>query len=224
MNFISHRYASIKISYARQNQYKTDLLAFLVHLSEFTHFFIAQRKSVKHFLLFKNDHIEYVFVILLNCLIKKFFFRSKFIEYGNGILAAIVLVTCPCDVLYEQLENIVRRSARLLTKVNWLNIIRPDWFDVNYEIRPQVQTFLTIKNLIETQQNNFSIDKLVTLVIENSELDLYKSVMIRFVMHEEKWELIYLFVKYQHDWSFFNTQSTKVKHKNFSYQNFYLYL
>jgi hypothetical protein len=65
MNFIYHRYASIKISYARQNQYKTDLLAFLVHLSEFSHYFINQKNSNKHLLLFKNDNIEYVSKILL---------------------------------------------------------------------------------------------------------------------------------------------------------------
>jgi hypothetical protein len=60
MNFIYHRYASIKISYARQNQYKTDLLAFLVHLSEFSHYFINQKPSHKQFLLFQNNTIEYV--------------------------------------------------------------------------------------------------------------------------------------------------------------------
>lgn len=60
MNFISHRYASIKISYSRQSQYKTDLLAFLVHLSEYSHYFINQNNFKQDFLLFKNDHIEYV--------------------------------------------------------------------------------------------------------------------------------------------------------------------
>jgi hypothetical protein len=60
MNFIYHRYASIKISYARQNQYKTDLLAFLVHLSEYSHYFINQKNSNEEFLLFKNDQIGYV--------------------------------------------------------------------------------------------------------------------------------------------------------------------
>jgi hypothetical protein len=63
MNFILHRYSSIKISYARQNQYKFDLLAFLVHLTEFTHFFINQNKIIKQFLLFKHDSLEYVFFI-----------------------------------------------------------------------------------------------------------------------------------------------------------------
>ena len=60
MKFIYQRYASIKISYARQNQYKSDLIAFLVHLSEFSHYFINQKTSIQHFLLFKNEHIEYV--------------------------------------------------------------------------------------------------------------------------------------------------------------------
>ena len=66
MTFISHRYASIKISYARQNQYKSDLLAFLVHLSEFSHYFINQRSSNKHFLLFQMDSIEYVLTIRIS--------------------------------------------------------------------------------------------------------------------------------------------------------------
>ncbi|CAF4735586.1 unnamed protein product, partial [Rotaria sp. Silwood2] len=127
MNFIYHRYASIKISYARQNQYKIDLLALLVHSSQYTHYFINKRNAIKQYLLFNNDNIE-----------------SIFFEYGNRILAAIVLVTCPCDLLYEQLQNIVHRSTRVLPKLNWLTIIRPDWFDVNYEMRSQVQTFLTI--------------------------------------------------------------------------------
>jgi len=100
--------------------------------------------------------------------------------------------------------------------MNWLNIIRPDWFDVNYEIRSQVQTYLIIKNLIETRENQFSIDKLMKIVIENSELDSYRSVMIHLIMQYEQWELIHLFVKHEHDWSFLNTQSTKVKHENFS--------
>jgi hypothetical protein len=58
MKFIYHRYASIKISYARQNQYKTDLLAFLVHSSEFTHYFINQKTKTDQFLLFQHDNIE----------------------------------------------------------------------------------------------------------------------------------------------------------------------
>jgi hypothetical protein len=39
--------------------------------------------------------------------------------------------------------------------------------------------------------------------------------MIHLIMREEKWDLIYLFVKYQHDWSFLNTQLTKVQDKHF---------
>jgi len=100
-----------------------------------------------------------------------FFLRSKFLEYGNGVLAAIVLATCLCDLLYEQLQNIVHQSTRLLTKMNCLNIIQPDWFDMNYEIRTQVQTYFIIKNIIETRENKFSINKLVKLLIKNSELD-----------------------------------------------------
>jgi hypothetical protein len=212
MNFIYHRYASIKISYARQNQYKTDLLAFLVHLSEFSHYFINQKISIKQFLIFQNDNIEYVLEIIIMLLFsKRLVFRSKFLEYGNGILSAIVLVTCPCDLLYEQLQNIVHQSTKLLTKLNWLNIIRPDWFDMNYEIRVQVQTFLTMKNIVETQQNNFPVDMLVSLVIENSELDSYQSIIIQLIMKNEQWELINLFVKHQRDWSFMRTPSTKVK-------------
>ena len=60
MNFMYHRYGSMKISYARQNQYKVDLLAFLVHLSEFAHYFLEQKPSNKQFLLLKNNAIEYV--------------------------------------------------------------------------------------------------------------------------------------------------------------------
>lgn len=66
MNFISNRYSSIKISYSRQNQYKTDLLAFLVHLSEYSHYFLNQKISNKSFFLFQNDHIEYVYFIFLH--------------------------------------------------------------------------------------------------------------------------------------------------------------
>ncbi|CAF1007122.1 unnamed protein product [Rotaria sordida] len=193
MNFIYHRYVSIKISYARQNQYKTDLLAFLVHSSQFTHYFINKKNSIKQYLLFNNDNIE-----------------SKFFDYGNRILAAIVLVTCPCDLLYEQLQNIVHRSTKVLPKLNWLAIIRPDWFDINYEMRSQVQTYLTTENIIATQQNNFPIDKLVTIVIENSELDSYRPAMVHLIMQYEQWELIYLFVKYEHDWSFLHNQSTQL--------------
>jgi hypothetical protein len=133
------------------------------------------------------------------------------LEYGNGILSAMVLVTCPCDLLYEQLQNILHQSTKLSTKLNWLNIIRPDWFDMNDEIRLQVQTFLTIKNIVETQQNNFPVDMLVSLVIEISELDAYQSIIIQLIMKNEQWELINLFVKHQHDWSFMHTPSTKVK-------------
>ncbi|CAF1278092.1 unnamed protein product [Adineta steineri] len=194
MNFIYHRYASIKISYARQNQYKTDLLATLVYFSEYTHYFINYKNSTKEFLLFKNENVE-----------------SKFLEYGNGILAAVVLVTCPCDILYEQLDNIiVQRSTNLLTKLNWLNIIRPDWFDMNNEIRIQVQTYLTMKNFLETQQNNFPIDRLVSLLIENSELDTYQSLIIQLIIKNEQWELIDLFVTYTRDWTFIHNLPTKL--------------
>jgi len=150
-----------------------------------------------------------------------FFLRSKFVEYGNEILAAIVLVTCPCDLLYEQLQNIVHRSSSLLPKFNWLNIIRPDWFDMNYEIRSQVQTYLIIKNLIETREINFSIDKLMKIVIENTELDSYRTVIIHLIMHNEQWELINLLVKHEHDWIFLNTQTTKVKYLKIFFRRFF---
>lgn len=140
-----------------------------------------------------------------------FFVRSRFFEYGNGILSAIVLVTCPCDLLYEQLQNIVHHSTKLLPKINWLNIIRPDWFDMNYEIRTQVQTFLTMKNIVETQQTHFPIDMLVSFVIENSDLNAYQSIIIALIMKNEQWELINVFVKYQRDWSFMTTLTIKVK-------------
>jgi hypothetical protein len=109
--------------------------------------------------------------------------------------------------------------------MNWLNIIRPDWFDMNYEIQSQVQTYLIIKNIIETRENNFPVDKLMKVVIENSELDSYRSTtMIHLIMQYEQWELLNLLVKHEHDWSFLNTQSTKVKHKNCLEKNFYFYL
>lgn len=60
MNFIYHRYGSTKISYARQNQYKVDLLAFLVHSSEFAHYFLENKSRNKLFLLLKKNAIEYV--------------------------------------------------------------------------------------------------------------------------------------------------------------------
>ena len=55
MNFISHRYSSIKISYARQSQYKVDLLAFLVHISEFTHYFFVENKSEPKYVLLQSS-------------------------------------------------------------------------------------------------------------------------------------------------------------------------
>jgi hypothetical protein len=109
--------------------------------------------------------------------------------------------------------------------MNWLNIIRPDWFDMNYEIRTQVQTYLILKNIIQTRQNNFSIDKLIKIVIENSELDSYRSGMIHLIMEYEQWELINLLVEHEHDWTFLNTQSTKVKYENFLLKRFlFIYL
>jgi len=140
----------------------------------------------------------------------RFHLRLKFIEYGNQILAAIILVTCPCDLLYEQLETIAQRSTKLPTKMNWLNIIRPDWFDVNYEMRSQVQTYLIVKNIVETRENRFFNDISVKLVLENTELDSYRSVVIHHMMQYEQWKWIQLLVKYEHDWSFLHTQSTKV--------------
>ncbi|CAF5223291.1 unnamed protein product, partial [Rotaria magnacalcarata] len=111
--------------------------------------------------------------------------------------------------MYEQLQSIVHRPAKLLSKLNWLAIIRPDWFDVDYQMRSQVQTFLTLGNIVSTQQNSFPIDKLVTFVIENFELDTYGSDMAHMIMENERWDLIHLFAKYEHDWSFFNNQSGK---------------
>ena len=64
MNFIHHRYASIRISYGRQNQYKTDLLAFLVHSSQFTHYFICEKNFKNDFLLFKKN-IQYILILNL---------------------------------------------------------------------------------------------------------------------------------------------------------------
>ena len=138
-------------------------------------------------------------------------YRSKFIEYGNDILAAIVLVTCPCDLLYEQLQSLVHRSPRLPSTMNWLSVIRPDWFDINYDIQSSVQRYFIIKNILETRQNQFSNDQIIKLVMENSELDSYRTVLIRSIMENQQWELIHLFAKHEHDWLFLTTQSTKVK-------------
>ena len=55
MHFIYQRYASIKISYARQNQYKTDLLAWLVHSSEYAHYFLRATDTI---VLFQPENIE----------------------------------------------------------------------------------------------------------------------------------------------------------------------
>jgi hypothetical protein len=142
----------------------------------------------------------------------RFHLRLKFNEYGNQILAAIILVTCPCDLLYEQLKDITQQSTKLSTQMTWLNIIRPDWFDINYEMRLQVQTYLIIKNIIETRENRFFNDTLIQLVLENTELDSYRSVIIHYMMKYEQWTWIELFVKYEHDWSFLHTQSTKVEY------------
>ena len=93
----------------------------------------------------------------------------------------------------------------------WLNVIRPDWFDVNYEMRSQVQTYLILKNMIETRENHFSNEKFIKLVIENAEFESYRSVLIHLIMQREHWEWIYLLVKHEHDWSFLHTQSNRVK-------------
>lgn len=95
--------------------------------------------------------------------------------------------------------------------MNWLNIIRPDWFDMNYQMRSEVQTYLMVKNILQTQQENFSVENLTKLIIENSELDLYRSKIIHLIVKYEQWDLIYLLVKHEHDWIFLNIQSTKVK-------------
>ena len=142
--------------------------------------------------------------------------RSKFFKYGNEILASIILVTCPCDVLYEQLENIAQQSTKSVTRFNWLNTIRPDWFDVNYEMRTQVKTFLTIENIVKTKQNNIPIDKLATIIIENSELHSHRSVIIHLIMEYERWDLINLFPEQERDWSFLDDKSTKVNRENLS--------
>lgn len=131
-------------------------------------------------------------------------------EYGNGILAAIVLVTCPCDLLLEQLEKIAQRSTKLVEKIHWLNVIRPDWFDLNYQVRSPVQTYLMMKNIIQTRENQFIDEKFVRLVLENTEFDSYRSVIVQLVMQYEKWELIYLLVKHEHDWAFLHTPTSKV--------------
>lgn len=104
--------------------------------------------------------------------------------------------------------------------MNWLYIIRPDWFDMNYEILPQVQTYLMMKNILETRNDNFPIEKLTKLILENSEFDSYRSKLIHLIMQYERWDLIYLVVKYEHDWTFLNNQSTKViKNKNILFKN-----
>lgn len=58
MNFIYQRYASIRVSYARQRQYKHDLVAFLVHSSQFAQYFVNKNNSTKEYLLFNLDKIE----------------------------------------------------------------------------------------------------------------------------------------------------------------------
>jgi hypothetical protein len=95
---------------------------------------------------------------------------------------------------------------------------------MNYEIRSQVQTYLIIKNLIETREINFSIDKLMKIVIENAELDSYRTVIIHLIMHNEQWELINLLVKHEHDWIFLNTQTAKVKYLKIFFRRFFLFI
>lgn len=58
MNFIYHRYASVRASYARQAQYRVDLLGFLMYVSEFSHYFFGGNKPASEFVLFQHDHIE----------------------------------------------------------------------------------------------------------------------------------------------------------------------
>lgn len=131
-------------------------------------------------------------------------------EYGNEILAAIVLVTCPCDLLLEQLEKIVQRSIKLTEKLHWLNVIRPDWFDLNYQIRLPVQTYLMMKNIIQTRENHFIDEKLVRLILENAEFDSYRSMIVQLIMQYGQWDFVYLLVKYEHDWSFLHNATSKV--------------
>ena len=137
--------------------------------------------------------------------------RSKYVQYGNGILAAIVLVTCPCELLSERLQTIVRRSAgQSSTEINWLNIVRPDWFDGNHALRPSVHTFFSVKKFVETRVNNCPMDSLVTLVLDNAELSACRLPVIHLLMRDERWESIHLFAKYHRDWSFLTNLSVKV--------------
>ena len=92
----------------------------------------------------------------------------------------------------------------------WLNIIRPDWFDVNYEMRSQVQTYFILKNLLETRECHLSNEKFIKLVLENAEFESYRSVLIHLIMQHEQWEWIQFLVKHEHDWSFLHTQSNRV--------------
>ena len=136
--------------------------------------------------------------------------RSRFAQYGNGILAAIVLVTCPCELLSERLQSVVHRSMERSSEINWLNIIRPDWFDGNHALRPSVHMFFSVKKFVETRVNECPMDSLAKLVLDNAELSACRLSVIHLLIRHERWDLIHLFAKYHRDWSFLTNLSVKV--------------
>jgi hypothetical protein len=135
--------------------------------------------------------------------------------YGNELLAAVVLVTCPCHLLYESLENILTSSIESSHNFNWLNIIRPDWFDANNIIRDNVLTFLTMKSLVETRTNPLSIDCLLSLIMNDSQMFSCRLSIGYLIMNDKQCcQLIHRFVQHEHDWSFLHTHSNQVSTKN----------
>jgi len=116
------------------------------------------------------------------------------------------------------LQDLVHHSSdRLSNKINWLNIIRPDWFDTDSsELRSSVQVYLIMKNIIETRHNHFENNQLIELVMNNSELDSYRTVLIHSIMKNEQWKLIYSFAEYEHDWLFLSNHSARVNTHIFS--------
>ena len=141
--------------------------------------------------------------------------RTRFFQYGNEMLTAISLVTCPIHILYEELQDIDPYRNPFPSKITWLNVIRPDWFEIGHEeIRPNVLIFLTIKNLLETRDNHMPLDHLLPFVVENAQFNLCRVPLMHLMMRSEQWRFIDTFVKQEHDWSFLNGQSTKVNQYN----------
>lgn len=118
-------------------------------------------------------------------------------------------MTCPFDLLAEELEHLNRKSPQ----IHWLNVIRPDWFDGEDQFRSDVLTFFTIENIIQTHENQIHMEKLIPLIMKNHHFSVCRIPLCHWIMENERWNLIESFIKHEHDWSFLNKISAKVRPK-----------